>query len=167
MADFPLDSTAKSDLLTVKRDFAATTGEVLAAFTSAEVFKRWYAPDGWTISEENFIFEPKVGGRVQLLMRHEMGEKFLAPIYLRFESITDTLIEFTEAIAGPTGQPSEQMLGWRVRLTPGTVVTDAGVGQGTTLVLEQGPLPETVHEQARETWHQSFTNLEKALQPDA
>lgn len=165
MADFPLDSVHKSELLTVKRDFAASTDEVLAAFTSGELFKSWYAPAGWRIVDEHFIFEAKIGGRIQLVMEHEAGIGVQAPMYLRFESITDTLLEFTEAIAGPTGQPTDQLIGWRLRLTPGTVVTEDGVGQGTTLVLEQGPLPAGVHEQAKETWHQSFANLERALKP--
>ncbi|GGH65279.1 SRPBCC family protein [Rothia aerolata] len=165
MADFPLDSVHKSELLTVKRDFAVSPDELLAAFTAGEVFKQWYAPEGWRIMDEHFTFEPRIGGRIQLLMEHEAGIGVQAPIYLRFESITDGLIEFTESIAGPTGQPTDQLIGWRLRFTPGTVVTESGVGQGTNLVLEQGPLPESVHEQARETWHQSFSNLEKVLTP--
>ncbi len=165
MSDFPLDKVSRTELLTVKRDFVASPDEVLAAFTSAEVFKQWYAPNGWSISEEHFIFEPKIGGRIQVLMRHESGQNVFAPMYLRFESITERLVEFTEAIAGPTGQPTDQLLGWRISLTPGTVVTDDGVGQGTTLILEQGPLPQSVHENARDTWHQSFSNLEKVLKP--
>lgn len=165
MADFPLDKVSKKELLTVKHDFLAGTDELLAAFTAADIFKQWYAPAGWIIQDEHFIFEPKIGGRIQLLMKHESGPNVFAPVYLRFESITDTLLEFTEAIAGPDGQPTEQEIGWRLRMVPGTVVTDDGVGQGTTLVLELGPLPASVHEQAASTWHESFASLEKVLKP--
>lgn len=165
MADFPLDKVSKSELLTLKHDFLAGSDELLAAFTSADLFKRWYAPAGWAIEDDHFIFEPKIGGRIQVLMKHESGSNIFAPMYLRFESMTDTLLEFTEAISGPDGQPSEQEIGWRIRFVPGTVVTGDGVGQGTTLVLEQGPLPESVHEQAKATWHEAFGKLEEALKP--
>ena len=100
-------------------------------------------------------------------MEHESGPNVVAPMYLRFESITDQLLEFTEAIAGPDGQPSDQEIGWRLQFVPGTVVTEDGVGQGTTLVLEQAPLPAAVHEQATATWHQTFTQLEKMLKPNS
>lgn len=167
MADFPLDNVAQHELLTVKHDFAVSPNEVLAAFTSGELFKQWYAPAGWSIQDEHFIFEPKIGGRIQLVMQHESGPQVVAPMYLRFESITDGLLEFTEAIAGPTGQPTDQQIGWRVRFTPGTVITEDGVGQGTNVVVEQGPLPQSVHEQAGAAWHESFGALEKALKPQS
>lgn len=167
MADFPLDKVSKKELLTLKHDFAASTDELLAAFTVGDLFKQWYAPEGWTVQSENFIFEPKIGGRIQLVMEHESGPNVVAPMYLRFESITDQLLEFTEAIAGPDGQSSDQEIGWRLQFVPGTVVTEDGVGQGTTLVLEQAPLPAAVHEQATATWHQTFTQLEKMLKPNS
>lgn len=165
MTDFPLDSVKKDELLSLTHEFLASPDELLAAFTVADVFKQWYGPAGWTITDRNFIFEPKVGGRIQLVMEHESGPGVYAPLYLRFESITDTLLEFTEALAGPGGEPTDQLLGWRVRLTPTTVVTEAGVGQGTVLALEQGPLPEQVHDHASAAWRDSFTKLEKALAP--
>lgn len=165
MSDFPLDSTHKSELLSLTHEFLASPDELLAGFTVADIFKQWYGPAGWNILDSNFVFEPKVGGRIQLVMQHEAGQGVYAPLYLRFESITDTLLEFTEAIAGPDGAPSDQLIGWRIRLTPGTVVTETGVGQGTVLALEQGPLPEGAHDHAKAAWRDSFTKLAAAIAP--
>lgn len=51
----------------------------------------------------------------------------------------------------------------RHRFFPETVITADGVGSGTRIVIEIGPMPASVHEEVRTTWRSTFARLDDVL----
>ncbi|MFW0108835.1 hypothetical protein ACN08Z_06895 [Rothia sp. P7181] len=163
MSGFPLDHVSENEVVSVSHDFVVSSDELLAAFTSRDLFLQWYPPRGWSVQPDTVTFEPQRGGRVQLAMKHESELNVFAPVYLRFESISLEGLELVESIAGPMGEPTDHLMGIRIGFVPGTVITSSGVGEGITVKVEVGPLPEQVHDDVAATWKGSLTKLEEVL----
>ena len=72
-------------------------------------------------------------------------------------------IEYAEQLPDHLGNPGSVLVYQRHRFFPETVITADGVGSGTRIVVEIGPMPASVHEEVRTTWRSTFARLDDVL----
>ena len=136
--------------LRIERTFDAPADRVFAAWTSAEVLRRWWhAEHEWetTVAE----VDARVGGAIRLVMRNpadgsEYGGRG-----------TYTLIEPPRRLAFTWAWDSDPSARQLVELE------FVDHGQRTTVVMTHTGLPEAETEEYRAGWQNSFDNLDRAL----
>ena len=72
-------------------------------------------------------------------------------------------LEYAEQLPDHLGKPGSVLVYQRHRFFPETVITADGVGSGTRIVIEIGPMPASVHEEVRTTWRSTFARLDDVL----
>ena len=72
-------------------------------------------------------------------------------------------LEYAEQLPDHLGNPGSVLVYQRHRFFPETVITADGVGSGTRIVIEIGPMPASVHEEVRTTWRSTFARLDDVL----
>jgi uncharacterized protein YndB with AHSA1/START domain len=86
--------TSADRSLRLRRVFEAPREQVFRAFTEPDIVKRWWGPQGWTITEVEI--EPRPGGRVRWVMDGPGGassdkggfvEAFVAPELFAYQLI--------------------------------------------------------------------------------
>ena len=58
-------------------------------------------------------------------------------------------LEYAEQLPDHLGNPGGVVVYQRFRFFPETVITPEGVGEGTRITVEIGPMPVSVHEEVR------------------
>ena len=136
--------------LRIERTFDAPAEEVFAAWTSAEVLRRWWhAEHDW---ETPFAeVDARVGGDIRLVMRNSVdGTEYGGngvytlldpPLRLAFTWTWDD-------------QPAAQQL---------VELEFIDHGDRTTVVMTHRGLPPAETDEYRSGWHNSFDNLDVAL----
>jgi uncharacterized protein YndB with AHSA1/START domain len=139
----------RPDSIRIERTFAAPAREVFAAWTSAELLRRWYPPGAdWStpIAEVDL----RVGGRLRLVMRSPTGEE-----------------------AGGSGEyreitpPTRLVFTWtwdRADIAAGVQLievdfTEHADGTTTVVMTNRGLADERSRESHRAGWDESFDNL--------
>ena len=125
-------STQAATSLTMTRRIKGTREEVFAAWTDAEIFKRWWGPPGTTTTAAEI--DARVGGAYRLTMRLPDGEI----VYLRgkfLEVERPTKLVYTWAWEEDDG------IGHESRVTIAFVA--AGEETDVTLIHEQLPNEES------------------------
>ena len=139
--------------LRLERTFNATAHAVFEAWTSPDLLRRWWpaGPDWDTPVAE---VDPRVGGRLRLVMRNPSGEEFAGGgEYV--EISPPRRVVFTWTWDGHKGHRGTQLI--EVELEE----RDDGT---TTLVLTNSGLDDEQSELLhREGWELSFDNLEREL----
>lgn len=136
----------------IERTFPAAIDAVFAAWTSADLLRRWYPPGAdWDtpVAEVDL----RVGGRLRLVMRDPAGREY------------GGLGEYREITP-----PTRLVFTWqwdRAELGPGRQLVEidfTGHPDGTTtVVLVNGGLDDTTREDHRDGWLGSFDNLDLVL----
>ena len=147
--DDPRDASA----IRIERTFVAGAEEVFAAWTSAELLRRWYPPGAdWEtpVAEVDL----RVGGRLRLVMRSPDGEEFGGGGEYR-EIAPPTRLVFTWAWDDPEVAQGTQLV----------EVDFASNPDGTTTVVmtNRGLLDESSRESHRDGWEGSFDNLARLV----
>jgi uncharacterized protein YndB with AHSA1/START domain len=147
----PRDSSA----IRIERTFVAGTEEVFAAWTSAELLRRWYPPGAdWDtpVAEVDL----RVGGRLRLVMRSPDGEEFGGGGEYR-EVTPPTRLVFTWAWDDPEVAQGTQVVEIDFAANPD--------GTTTVVMTNRGLLDESSRESHRDGWEGSFDNLARLVSP--
>jgi uncharacterized protein YndB with AHSA1/START domain len=139
-----------SAVLRIERTFNAPAARVFAAWTSAEVLRRWWhAEHGWETPLAEV--DVRVGGAIRLVMRNPVdGSEYGG----RGEY---TLIEPPWRLAFTWAWDSEPAVRQLVELE------FIDHGHRTTVVMTHAGIPEAESGEYRDGWQQSFDNLDVAL----
>jgi uncharacterized protein YndB with AHSA1/START domain len=145
--------TDRPDSIRIERTFAAPAREVFAAWTSAELLRRWYPP-GADWSTPLAEVDLRVGGRLRLVMRSPDGEEFGGGGEYR-EITPPTRLVFTWTWDRADGAAAVQLI--EVDFTENADGT-------TTVVMTNGGLAdEQSRESYREGWDESFDSLARLV----
>jgi len=141
------------DSIRIERTFAAPARDVFAAWTSAELLRRWYPPGAdWTTPVAEV--DVRVGGRLRLVMRSPHGAEFGGGGEYR---------EITP--------PRRLVFTWtwdRVDVAAGVHLIEVDFiehtdGTTTVVMTNSGLADEQSRESHREGWDESFDNLERLV----
>jgi uncharacterized protein YndB with AHSA1/START domain len=141
------------DSIRIERTFTAPARDVFAAWTSAELLRRWYPPGAdWTtpVAEVDL----RVGGRLRLVMRSPDGEEFGGGGEYREITPLRRLV-FTW-----TWDRADVAAG--VQLIEVDFIEHAD-GTTTVVMTNRGLADERSRESHREGWDESFDNLERLV----
>jgi uncharacterized protein YndB with AHSA1/START domain len=145
----PDDPTA----IRIERTFHAPVGAVFAAWTSAEMLRRWYPPGAdWDTPVAEV--DVRVGGKLRLVMRDPTGDEFGGGG------------EYREI-----DRPRRLVFSWawdRPDIAEGTQLvevefTDNRDGTTTVVMINRGLRDDQSRASHREGWEGSFDNLERVL----
>ena len=141
------------DSIRIERTFAAPVGEVFAAWTSAELLRRWYPP-GADWSTPVAEVDLRVGGRLRLVMRSPDGEEFGGGG--EYQEITPpTRLAFTW-----TWDRADVAAGVQLIEVDFTEHAD---GTTTVVMTNRGLADDRSREWHREGWDESFDNLARLV----
>ena len=142
--------------LRIERTFRAPAVAVFAAWTSADVLRRWWpAGPGWDTPVAEV--DVRVGGRLRLVMRSPDGDEFGGEGRYVEINPPDRLVF--------TWQWDSLEMGEGAQLVEVTFAENAD--STTTVVLVNHGLTEAEEQSHLEGWHLSFDNLDEALAEDA
>jgi uncharacterized protein YndB with AHSA1/START domain len=136
--------------LRIERTFEAPAEKVFAAWTSAEVLRRWWhAEHDWETPLAEV--DARVGGAIRLVMHNpaDGSEYGGRGVYTRFEP--QRRLAFTWAW---DNEPAARQL---------IELEFVDHGERTTVVLTHRRLPAAETDEYREGWQNSFDNLDAAL----
>jgi uncharacterized protein YndB with AHSA1/START domain len=142
--------------LRIERTFRAPAAAVFAAWTSADVLRRWWpAGPGWDtpVAEVDL----RVGGRLRLVMRNPDGDEFGGEGQYVEINPPDRLV-FTWHWDNPEVGEGAQVVEVTFAENPDST---------TTVVLVNHGLTEAEEQSHREGWQLSFDNLDEALAEDS
>ena len=152
------------ELLVFDHEIAAPVEDVFGAYLDPELLVRWYGPAGWYVRPTDVVVEPVVGGMQRLSMINEVDPSVSCILQSRFLTIEPFKeLEYAEQLPDHLGNPGSVLVYQRHRFFPETVITADGVGSGTRIVIEIGPMPASVHEEVRTTWRSTFARLDDVL----
>jgi uncharacterized protein YndB with AHSA1/START domain len=149
MSSVPGDPSA----VRIVRRFRAPVEAVFAAWTSAEMLRRWYPP-GHDWDTPVAEVDVRVGGRLRIVMRSPSGDEFGGGG------------EYREV-----DPPRRLVFSWawdRSEVAEGTQLvevefTDNRDGTTTVVMINRGLRDEQSKGSHREGWESSFDNLEREL----
>jgi uncharacterized protein YndB with AHSA1/START domain len=144
---------ADPSAIRLERIIEAPREAVFDAWLSAEMLRRWW-PAGSDWETPVAEVEPRVGGRLRLVMRSPEGEEFGGSgEYLEIERPERLVFRWTWD--GHAAHEGDQLI--EVELNDG--------GDGTTQVLltNRGLPDDEAKRSHREGWEASFDNLERVL----
>ena len=153
------------ELLTFTAELAFDVPSVFEAFVVPELLSAWYGPAGWHARAQDTVVEPWVGGMQRLTMVNELDMSASCIMQSRFLSFEpNSHVELAEQLPDPAGQPGDVLIYSRFRFDNDTVLTSTGVGAGTRVRVEIGPLPQNVHESVAQSWRSAFIRLDSLLE---
>jgi uncharacterized protein YndB with AHSA1/START domain len=145
----PHDPTA----IRIERTFRAPVEAVFAAWTSAEMLRRWYPPGAdWDTPVAEI--DVRVGGRLRLVMRDPTGDEFGGGGEYR-EIDPPRRLVFTWAWDRPDIAEGTQLVE--------VEFTDNRDGTTTVVMINRGLRDERSKASHREGWDGSFDNLDRVL----
>ncbi len=148
------DLTPTTDLV-IERHFAAPPARVFRAFLDPDDLAAWFGPVGYSVPRDSVHVEPHAGGSYTMNMVSDTDPSQVSAVKAALvEVIENELIVGTEDWEVPGMQDFGTMT-MRLEFHPD--------GDGTRLVLRQGPYTEQMEGMARDGWGSSFTKLDTLL----
>jgi uncharacterized protein YndB with AHSA1/START domain len=139
--------------LRLKRSFNAPASVLFDAWTSAETLRRWW-PAGWDWETPVAEVDPRVGGRLRLIMRSPDGEEFGGRgEYLEIDP--PSRLVFTWTWDGHEGHQGTQLVEVEFE--------ERDDGTTTVVLTNRGLRDEESKRSHREGWEASLDNLERLL----
>ena len=153
MWDTVVSMDARSDelMLEIKRVFPAPVHVVFAAFSDSNELRRWWGPEGFTVSSLNF--QPQVGERYRIEMQPPDGKAF--SIIGAFRDVDrPARLAYTFAYEEPDDDDIETLVALTLR----------DLGGSTEVVLTKGPFKtEARRALHRDGWMDSFDKLDRFI----
>jgi uncharacterized protein YndB with AHSA1/START domain len=139
--------------LRLKRSFDAPASVLFDAWTSAETLRRWW-PAGWDWETPVADVDPRVGGRLRLVMRSPDGEEFGGSgEYLEIDP--PSRLVFTWTWDGHEGHQGTQLVE--------VAFEERDDGTTTVVLTNRGLKDEESKRSHREGWEKSLDNLDRLL----
>ena len=152
------------ELLVFDHEIAANPKRVFTAYLDPSQLHRWYGPAGWRAQTDDLVVESVVGGIQRVRMVNDFDPGATCVLQSRFLAIEPYHeLEYAEQLPNHLGEPSDILVYSRFRFHPETVITPEGVGEGTRITVEIGPMPPNVHEEVRTSWRSTFARLDALL----
>lgn len=149
-------TTAPLTELVISRVFAAPRALVYRAFLDPDQLAQWFGPVGWSVPRDTVSVDARVGGHQRFVMVDDADPETRSPIDSTFtEVIENELIAADEDVEGIPGFEGIARLRFRVEFHD--------EGNGTRIVLRQGPYGEAIRSDAALGWESSFTKLDRLL----
>jgi uncharacterized protein YndB with AHSA1/START domain len=141
------------DVLRIERNFSAPVRAVFDAWTSPEVLRRWWqAGSDWETPVAEL--DPRVGGKLRIVMRSPDGEEFGGRGEYVEVSPPERLV-FTWTWDGQEGEEGAQLVE--------VEFSERDDGTTTVVLTNRGLGDEESKRSHREGWQSSFDNLERVL----
>lgn len=134
--------------LVVTRTFNAPARLVFAAWTTAELFRRWWVPQSYGLTLLDCTMEVRVGRPYRLVFRHGEGTMAFFGTYL--EVVPDSRLVWTND-EGEQGQ------------TVTTVTFEETAGQTRVVVHDHYPTKEALESGSSEAMPEALDQLEEVL----
>jgi uncharacterized protein YndB with AHSA1/START domain len=139
--------------LRLERSFNAPAHVLFDAWTSAETLRRWW-PAGWDWETPVADVDPRVGGRLRLVMRSPDGEEFGGSgEYLEIDP--PSRLVFTWTWDGHEGHQGTQLVE--------VAFEERDDGTTTVVLTNRGLKDEESKRSHREGWEKSLDNLDRLL----
>jgi uncharacterized protein YndB with AHSA1/START domain len=139
--------------LRLERSFNAPAHVLFDAWTSAETLRRWW-PAGWDWETPVAEVDPRVGGRLRLVMRSPDGEEFGGSgEYLEIDP--PSRLVFTWTWDGHEGHQGTQLVEVEFE--------ERDDGTTTVVLTNRGLKDEESKRSHREGWEKSLDNLDRLL----
>lgn len=139
--------------LRLERSFNAPAQVLFDAWTSAETLRRWW-PAGWDWETPVAEVDPRVGGRLRLVMRSPDGEEFGGSgEYLEIDPPSRLI--FTWTWDGHEGHQGTQLVEVEFE--------ERDDGTTTVVLTNRGLKDEESKRSHREGWEKSLDNLDRLL----
>jgi uncharacterized protein YndB with AHSA1/START domain len=149
-----VNGPVRSDSIRIERTIQAPRPVVFDAWLSAEVLRRWW-PAGSDWETPVAEVEPRVGGRLRLVMRSPEGEEFGGSgEYVEIKA-PERLV-FRWSWDGHAGHEGHQLVEVELK--------DRGDGTTDLVLTNTGLADAEAKRSHREGWQASFDNLERVLQ---
>jgi uncharacterized protein YndB with AHSA1/START domain len=146
--------------LVITRLFAAPRALVYRAFTDPDQLAAWFGPAGWSVPRDSVTVEAKVGGAQRFTMVNDADPALRSPVNATFvEVVSDELLVGEEVVNGIPGLPDGTIMRMRLEFHE--------EGDGTRLVLRQGPYTPDLETGANAGWSSSFDKLDALLSAQA
>jgi uncharacterized protein YndB with AHSA1/START domain len=138
-------------MLEIKRVFPAPVRAIFAAFSDSNQLRKWWGPQGFTVS--TLKFHPEVGGRYWIEMQPPDGEAF--HIVGEFRDVDPPArLAYTFAYEEPDDDDVETLVALTLRDLDGS----------TEVVLTQGPFKtEARRALHRDGWMDSFDKVHRFI----
>jgi uncharacterized protein YndB with AHSA1/START domain len=147
------ESTPDAEAIRIERTINAPRRVVFDAWLTPEVLRRWW-PAGSDWETPVAEVDPRVGGRMRLVMRSPEGEEFGGSgVYIQIDP-PERLV-FTWTWDGHAGHEGEQ----RIEV----VLRDRGDDTTNVVLTNTGLTDAESRRSHREGWQASFDNLEREL----
>ncbi|MFE7408579.1 SRPBCC domain-containing protein [Isoptericola sp. NPDC057559] len=128
---------------------------VFAAFTDPDVFARWYGPEGVRTPREEVEIDARVGGVLRFAMTLDADPSFRSAFDGTFTALEPgRLVAAGGAWVGVPGVDGPWASRLRVELAP--------AGDGTRVVVREGPHPAGSAELGRQSWRSMLPRLARA-----
>ena len=117
---------------------------------------RWFGPVGFSVPRESIEIDARAGGYQRFVMVNDNDPSFRSPVDATFtEVIENELLVGNETWEGVRGMQGAGTMAVRIEFHD--------EGEGTRLVIRQGPYTSEMEGMASAGWSSSFTKLEALL----
>jgi uncharacterized protein YndB with AHSA1/START domain len=140
----------------ISRYFDAPVALVYQAFVDPDQIAQWFGPLMFHVPRDTVSVDARPGGEWRMTMVNNDNPDWKSPV-------ASTLVEVVE---------NQLLVGYEITqgfpgIEDGTKLTLSlefvAEGDGTRLLLRQGPLPEAMREMSETGWNQSFYKLDGLL----
>jgi uncharacterized protein YndB with AHSA1/START domain len=144
----------------LERFFAAPPAKVYRAFTDPDQLAEWFGPLGFHVPRSSVRVDARAGGFWHLVMVGNENPAITSPVDSVFTEVVENvrLVSYEDA-RGMPGVRDGTRLVLTIEFTPD--------GDGTRLVIDQGPFPARLSESGAAGWRQSFGKLDALLETPA
>lgn len=144
----------------ISRHFDAPPAMVYRAFTDPDQLAQWFGPLMFHVPRDTVEVKAKPGGHWKLTMVSNDNPDWASPVETTFvEVVENELLVGYEVARGFPGIEDGAKLTLSIEFTP--------EGDGTRLLLRQGPFPEQMRELSETGWNQSLFKLDALLNTPA
>ncbi len=152
--------TATTYELTISRYFKAPPAAVYRAFTDPDQLAQWFGPLVFHTPRNSIDMDVRPGGHWKLTMVNNDNADWCSPVDSTFVEVVENQLLVGYQIA--QGIPG-MVDGTRMTLS----LEFTAEGDGTRLLLRQGPFPEQSRELSEVGWTQSLFKLDALLNTPA
>ena len=161
--NMPKTNTGVQNALVIRRVIDLPVEKVWSALTTAEEFKKWWGPEGFSCPSSSM--EARVGGKYLNCMRGDDGKEYWSAGEVKELEPNKKLVitdHFADAKGNYVPASYYKMPGdWPMELLITFELEEAD--GATKLVLHHEGIPDEMYEDCKQGWNQSLDKMEKNL----